>query len=341
MLIQPISIGYTNPNNYKTKNIPTFIPEVQKQSSSINQSYAPFLYSNISFEQKLNYCDFLHELHKIHKNKSIKNIVLSTINNKENYIGSGFNADVYSIPGIENYLIRIERKDFNPQRLLENPIIPELQNELAPNFGQYIASNNHGFFITKKVHGKSHSLPNWSEVIKDLETNKRELKYKEAELILNKIVNLSEFPQKSYDDLAKNIQKLNKHTDCEIDIMNPNNLIVDDENKTINIIDLWYKHSENGSVAPFNGVDSMVNLMLDPLTYDKVFNKLSFKLQDKLTESAQKVIDKTLIASEKYGLERNRENAKIIYKDIDKNLDIEFATPAYEKFLETFADKLA
>lgn len=123
--------------------------------------------------------------------------------------------------------------------------------------------------------------------------------------------------------------------------MNPINLILDDENKKLNIIDLWYKHSDNGSAAPFNGIDSMVNLMLDLLTYDKVFNKLSFKLQDKLTESAQKVIDKIFIASEKFGLERNRENAKIIYKDIDKNLDIEFAPPTYEKFLETFADKLA
>ena len=53
------------------------------------------------------------------------------------------------------------------------------------------------------------------------------------------------------------------------------------------------------------------------------------------------VIDKIFIASEKFGLERNRENAKIIYKDIDKNLDIEFAPHAYEKFLETFTDKLA
>lgn len=341
MLIQPISIGYKSPNTYRKINQQQFIPNSPIQNSGINQANVPYLYTNISFQQKLNYGDFLKNLHSVHKNKSIKNIVLSTINNESNYIGSGFNADVYSIPGIDNYLIRIERKNFNVQSLLENPIIPELQNELAPNFGQYIASNNHGLFITKKVHGESHSLPNWSNVIKDLETNKRELKYKEAELILNKIVNLSEFPQKSYDDLAKNIQKLNKYTQCEIDIMNPNNLIVDDENKTINIIDLWYKHSDNGSIEPFNGIDSMINLMLDPLTYNKVSDKLSFKQQDKLTESAQKIINKIFVASEKYGLERNRENAKLIYKDIDKNLDVEFATPAYEKFLETFADKLA
>lgn len=36
----------------------------------------------------------------------------------------------------------------------------------------------------------------------------------------------------------------------------------------------------------------MIKIKEHLLTYDKVFNKLSFKLQDKLTESAQKVIDK-------------------------------------------------
>lgn len=341
MLIQPISIGYVNQNNYKHTRQKSFIPENSKPNSDINQLGVPFSYSNISFKQKLNYCDFLKNLHSVHKNKSIKNIVLSTINNKENFIGSGFTADVYAIPGIENYLIRIERKNFNTKSFLENPIIPELQNELAPNFGQYIASNSYGFFITKKVQGESHSLPNWPEVIENLETKTQGLKYKEAELILNKITKLSEFPQQSFDELAKNIQKLNKYTDCEIDIMNPNNLIVDEQNKTINIIDLWYKHSENGSTAPFNGIDSMVNLMLDPLTFKTVYDKLSHKQQDKLIKVSEQIIEKIFIAADKFGLERNRENAKIIYRDVDKHSDFNFALPAYEKFLEIFADKLA
>ena len=337
MFIQPISFGYTN----SSKRIHT--PEYSNnkyQLKNTNSLVLPFAYPNISFTQKLNYCDFLNTIHRTYKNKSLKNVILSTIQNKDNYIGSGFHADVYSIPNVENYLIRIERKDFTPQGLIENPILSESQNELAPNFGQYIAKNNHGLFITKKVFGESHSLPNWSEVIKKLESGTGDITHANAKLILNKLTKLSEFPQKSFDDLASNIQKLNKYTDCEIDIMNPNNLIVDEKTKAINIIDLWYHHSNNGSTEPFNGIDSMINLMLDPLTYNKVFEKLSFNDKEQLTKVSEKIIQKVLTASEKFGLERTKDNAKIIYKDVDKRTTYNFALPAYEKFLNTFSEYL-
>lgn len=289
---------------------------------------------NINFKQKLNYNDFLCSVHKFHKNKSIKNIILSTISDKNNYIGSGFSADVYSIPNVENYLIRIERKNFSAQSLHESPIISEPQNEFAPNFGQYIATNNQGLFITKKVSGESHSLPNWSEVIRNIENGTSELTKDQVKLIFEKIINLSQFPQKSFDELAKNIQKLNRYTDCEIDIMNPNNLIVDNKTKSISIIDLWYHHSDNGSVEPFNGIDSMINLILDPFTYCEVLKKLDKENKNQFLKSSEVIIQKIFSASQKAGLERTKDNAKIIYRDFDKHSNLNFALPAYEKFLE-------
>lgn len=290
-------------------------------------------YYNVNFKQKLNYNDFLCSVHRFHKNKSIKNIILSTISDKNNYIGSGFTADVYSIPNVENYLIRIERKYFSAQSLHASPIISETQNEFAPNFGQYIATNNQGLFITKKVSGESHSLPNWSEVIRNIENGTSELTKDQVKLIFDKIINLSQFPQKSFDELAKNIQKLNKYTDCEIDILNPNNLIVDHKTKSISIIDLWYRHSDNGSVEPFNGIDSMINLILDPFTYVEVFENLDKENKNQFLKSSEVIIKKIFSASQKAGLERTKDNAKIIYKDFDKRSKIDFALPAYEEFL--------
>lgn len=338
MYIQPLLFGYISPNRKIPQNTPK---KTYHYSTSVDRvNLCLFAGSGVNIRQKLNYADFLNKLHKAYKNKSLKNVIFSTIKNDENYIGSGFSADVYSIPKVDDYLIRLERKHFTPQSLIDNQIVPQRQNELAPNFGQYIATNNHGLFITKKVSGESHSLPNWSELIKGLEQGTTELTYKNAKFIFDKVVNLSQFPQKSFDDLAKNIQSLNKYTDCEIDIMNPNNLIVDQNSKTINIIDLWYKHSENGSCAPFNGVDSMINLMLDPLTFNKVLEKLNDRQKEQLLDASVNIIKKVFLAAEKYGLERNKDNAMIIYNDIDNNSNFNFALPAYRNFLNTFSEIL-
>lgn len=333
MHIQKLTFVSPKPNINTKKSHQHTSNITPNSNSSVCCSVLSSKFYNINFKQKLNYNDFLCNIHMFHKNKSIKNIILSTISDKNNYIGSGFSADVYSIPNIKNYLIRIERKYFSVQNLLESPIISEPQNEFAPNFGQYIATNNQGLFITKKVSGESHSLPNWSEVIRDIENRTAELTKEQSKLIFDKIINLSQFPQKSFDYLAQNIEKLNKHTDCEIDIMNPNNLIVDNKTKNISIIDLWYHHSDNGSTAPYNGIDSMINLMLDPLTYTMVLDKLDKKNKVQFLNSSKEIIQKVFISSERFGLERIKDNIKIIYGDFDKHSKLSFALPAYEKFL--------
>lgn len=339
MQIQSISLGYTlSPAKFMLA--PKGLNQsINKRDYNSTDVYTPE-YKDISFGQKLNYVDFIKTLHKIYKNKSLKNIVLSAISEQKNYVGSGFSADVYSIPGVDKYLIRLERKHFSPGSFSKYPIISEPQNELAPNFGQYIATNNHGFFITKKVFGESHSLPNWSEKIKEIENDSSALTHKEAEYILRKITELSEFPQKSFDELSLKIQKLNKHTDCEIDIMNPNNLILNNQLQEINIIDLWYHHSDNGSTAPFNGMDSMINLMLDPLTHNQVYEKLGNNGKEKLINASKKIIQKVFIAAQKTGLTRTKNNATIIYKDFDKNANLTFAVPAYDEFLKLYHDLL-
>lgn len=338
MLIQPIFREYCYPNKQINNQQKLNNKYQSKVSGNQNTLVFPLAYHNISFKQKLNYYDFLKTVHETHKSKSIKNIILSSIQNKENYIASGLHADVYSIPKVDNYLIRIERKDFSPQKFIDNQIIPEAQNELAPNFGQFIAKNNHGFFIIKKVFGESHSLHNWPEVVQGLEYGTGEMSNDNAKIILNKVTKLSKFPQKSFDDLANNIQKLNKYTDCEIDILNPNNLIVDDKTKAINVIDLWYQHSDNGSIAPFNGTDSMINLMLDPLTHNKVSEKLKPEEKEQFKYSSNQIIKKVFIAADKFGLERTKDNAKIIYRDVDKHSNFNYLLPAYEEFLSNFKE---
>lgn len=292
-----------------------------------------------SFGRALNYHDFLTEMRKVCKNKSLKNVVLSTIADKKNYIGSGFNANAYNIPGVDDYIIRIERKTFTPQSFIQNPITEETQNALAPNFGQFVASNNFGFFINKKVFGESHSLSNWAEKIKAVEYG-QELTHTDAKTFLNKIHNIAEFPLQSYTELAQKIRKLNKFTESEIDIINPNNLIIDNENKKFGIIDLWYKHKENGNFPPYNGIDSMINLMLDPFLHKRAYGKLSNTDGDKLKLASETIIKKVFKASETAGLVRTKDGAMVIYKDMDKRLPDHFAVTSYSDFLDMYKNLL-
>lgn len=310
-----------------------------KQIVYCEQPSHTYSFDNLSFTSALSYKDFLAAMTKAYKNKSVKNVILSTIADDKNYIGSGFNANAYNIPNIPNYILRIERKSFDPQTFMHHPLVEETQNSLAPNFGQYVASNGNGLFINKKVFGESHSLSNWSETIIKIE-NGEEILYKDAKTIFEKIKKLSEFPLTSFEDLAKKIKKLNKYTKSEIDIMNPNNLIVNNEKKELGIIDLWYKHSYNATHEPYNGIDSMINLMLDPFTHTKVYNKLNNTDKDILIKSSSEIIKKVMDAGEKNGLERTSINARAIYRDFDKRLPEPFALPSYEEFLQMYRQLL-
>lgn len=304
-----------------------------------NVTYFPNYNQNIVFGKNLSYNDFLVSMRRVYKNKSLKNVVLSTINDKNNFIGSGFSANAYDIPGISDYIIRIERNKFTPQNFINSTIREEKQNELAPNFGQYIATNRFGFYINKKVIGESHSLPDWANAIQRIQSGE-DIIHRDAKLFLNKIKNLSEFPQTSFDEIAKNINLLNKYTESEIDIINPNNLITNNNTKHIGIIDLWYKHIENGSHEPYNGTDSLINLMLDPFIHSKVYNKLSNTDKDKLIEYSTLIINKALEAGKNTGLSRTKDNAMMIYKDFDTTRSKPFAVPAYKEFLEIYSDIL-
>lgn len=336
MKIYPI----TQPiNSYKRQKYSSKNNNQNNKDSIKNISYFPVCYNDISFGKSLNYKDFLISMRKVYKNKSLKNVILSTINDEKNYIGSGFSANAYDIPGIPDYIIRIERNKFTPQNFIHSAIKEEKQNVLAPNFGQYIATNEQGFYINKKVIGESHSLPNWSNTIQKIQAGE-EIKHRDAKLFLNKLENLSEFPQTSFDEIAKNINLLNKYTKSEIDIINPNNLIIDNKTKHIGIIDLWYRHIDNGSHEPYNGTDSLINLMLDPFIHKKVYNKLSNSDKDKFIEYSTRIIDKVLDAGKNNGLSRTKNNAMQIYKDFDNTRSKPFAVPAYNDFLEMYSDIL-
>lgn len=335
MRIQPVtySNGYNQPKKFQKEN--RIIPPQFSGKLCPTETYGL-----LKPEKILCYEDFMISLHNVYKNKSLKNIVLSSISNSKNFIGRGFNADVFEIPGIKDYLIRIERRNFSPVSFIQNPIEKITQDYRVPNFGQAIITNNNGFFITKKVFGESNSFPDWSEKIKGVELGTDTITHTNAKYLLQKISVISQFPQYSFDKLAQKIQKLNRFTDCEIDILNPNNLIVDQNQKTLNIIDLWPHHSQNGSKEPFNGIDSMVNLILDPFTHHAAYSKLSIEDKKNFIKSSEDIINKVFTAGEKAGLKRTKNNAMIIYSDFDRKAKLNFALPSYNDFLNMYPNLL-
>ena len=94
MIIHPITGRFTlAPGIQQTNSTKKY---AASDKSAKNITTLPFAYNDISFGKNLNYRDFLISMRKVYKNKSIKNVVLSTIGDKKNYLGSGFSADIQS-----------------------------------------------------------------------------------------------------------------------------------------------------------------------------------------------------------------------------------------------------
>lgn len=161
--------------------------------------------------------------------KAFANIGLSeeefvkTVKDSGKCLGHGEDAYVYEMPfkELKDYVLRIIKySEHLPQKVKE---VPDLLYE--DNFGQRIAIMGKGFEILKKAEG----VPGG---IKD---NKLEGKQR-YEAHVSYLRTMSAFPIEMYVDFANKLKKLND-AGFVFDA-NPNNILIDERNKKINIIDV-------------------------------------------------------------------------------------------------------
>lgn len=293
-----------------------------------------------SINQK-EYNKFVKEVQKVYGNESIIKVIKEHCLKNGELVGEGNSKKVFKIKGIKNFFIALVKNEYkgvitNKFKAVDNPLSDY-------NFGQFIATNNEGLYITQKVEGSSHSLPNW--IAKYVARNHgQSIKEKDAQFVLKQIEKVAKFPLSSFEHLASELKYLNEKN-IRIDPINPNNLLVEEEGKQLNIIDL----EENQEVfsnllKPLNGSIDMIALMLDSLLHYDYKQVLTIKDDLKLGKYAKEIIEKCKSATNNVMSDSTKENIHqhfSIIQDIHKNDPYRPALrDDFEKFESIYQDIL-
>lgn len=159
-------------------------------------------------------------------------------------LGSGFEGTTFEIPNTDKWVIKeYKRGNFLPISLTEPQIIKI--KDFAPelNVGQTISKVEipHGknyssiYYILKKQKGEAHGV-SFDESDKINEFN--------IKIHLNSLKALNDLPQDSFDKCIENICRIDT-LGYEFDCSNPNNFLIDKENKRINFVDINDLNTKN------------------------------------------------------------------------------------------------
>ncbi len=182
-------------------------------------------------------------------------------------LGSGFEGTTYEIPDNDNWVIKEEKRSASIPVKTDSPQITEIP-DLTPNLnlGQMIAHvivpstpySSRRFFILKKQKGETYgvSYDKRNQVSEsNINTHLKSLKL------------LSSFPIDSFKEVVEEVVQANK-AGLKFDFYNPNNIMIDEENKKINFVDV-----DKGSIHPLkNQLADILFSLLDG-EFAKNFNK--------------------------------------------------------------------
>lgn len=182
------------------------------------------------------------------ENNFIENLE-EILSNDENRIGKGFSHSAFAIPNCDEYILRTSSLN-QKLKYSEAKIIDTEDKNLDVNIGQEVAMieiPTEDFFpvkieVLKKQKGKSIGVPP-SQAIYVEETGelrKGELPYEAKERkkhYAKTIHQVAQLPVDAYEKLLADIESAAK-AGYKFDHLNSNNLLVDEENSSINLIDM-------------------------------------------------------------------------------------------------------
>lgn len=234
--------------------------------------------------------DFYLQLKKIYNEEPIEKILIKSISNDNNLLGEGREGDVFQIEKLSKYVVKIP-KNYSIEKLKGN-FIKIKDNFPSINFGQAIASNSDGIQILKRVYGQAHG-PLMGKISKQ----QNKLVYNDAIMTLNQIIEIGKFPLKSYIDFAEQIKIINEHPVFCIDMLNPNNLMVDIKNKKLQLIDLFDRNKIPLLEDFYGDIHSMINLILCALYHSEIYYLLNDCERKELKSAVKEVVYKCEISS--------------------------------------------
>lgn len=224
------------------------------------------------------FSDLLAELEKVCFDKD----KILDICTEDNLIGHGGNADVYKIPNVEKYVLRVLRR---AKAKGEGSEIEEVKDEFSEfNVGQAVAKiSDAEIYFLKKQKGIPAGVPHGRI--------RREGKNSDP-IYEEHLKRAAEMPQSAYDEFAKILVAINVRG-YNFDPSKANNVLLDVENGKFNLVDV-NKRNENSTYE--NEMADMVITLMD--------NSYAWRYKGSAPlESYRKVIlDKCIEAGKKVGL---------------------------------------
>lgn len=288
----------------------------------------------VSFQtnQKPTFCNLLFmgktETFWKNYNKELKNIplrdtVIKSLNS-DNFLGEGMSKKGYNLQGIKNYIIRVYKNVFKIEDLQQDFIKPEKNN--INTLDNVVLCIPGKIDIVKKKEGEFLGVENYAKRIRVHEDNvleNIELTREETLKSLKLYEEMKNFPISSYKKAYTQIKSFCKKPGYQFDILSPNNILIDTQNKKINLIDPVSPlmndnvHGKNLDFSIMHGADSLYFTLCDFLLQKEHLKNLTENEKTRWNEAIDTIVAKCIIAGEKVGFERNLDKIKKLYQNID------------------------
>jgi len=236
--------------------------------------------------------------------------LISLAQNDNNLRGIGANSKVYNIPYLSDYVLKVlNKKDPNGIDIKEFPS--------DVNLGQPVwqSDKNPRLIILKKVEGQEHSIPSWSrtmwapEIQKPLNVTKEQ-----SDIYFNCVDRLAQMPQEAFDDICEKVRILDEK-DYKVDSINPNNLIVDEDE--IHIIDYFKVKPWEKSVYQNSSYD-LVAIMLDFTLMSEYFDLMDENQKVQFLKNAKTIFEKVQQGALNSGFTTDVEKFKTFIEETSK-----------------------
>ncbi len=262
------------------------------------------------------YSEFLNQCVKTFPNKTFAE-VLSTVSLTDDLIGEGRESRVYRIKGIDDYVVKLSKSeyDYDPE-WYNNRIKPCFDDYPNHNFGQVVATVGPSVKILKRVTGEANGVENWYAKFQHSTPRTRQ----DAEKILKDVARIAEFPQSAFDKIASDIIFLTSKK-IKIDSINPNNLMIDYEKKEISLVDVEKKNYKNSKNTMYDLLVPLLDLTAFE-EYKKIFSKEEMSQFLKSAKIIYKKIAKTKLPNDIESDKNFRKSTLLTPKGIDELDDV-------------------
>ncbi|MBQ3640441.1 hypothetical protein II906_00680 [bacterium] len=216
-------------------------------------------------------------------------------------VGEGKYNKTYELPNTDKFLLKIS-KGINSDNVSEFQTGIKKEEDLFPklNVGQSIATIGECMTLILKQKGCSLSIPY---------THRSNLTQEDIDKYMSDITRLSNMPQESYNNFAREIKELLKQG-CYLDYFNSNNIMITPDE--INIVDIFQPENLKRNAFLFSSKESLMKALIDQNALPLVLPRISDEQTKELAKKVKTISEKVSSSMEMAGLPDNKLRMGII-----------------------------